>query len=140
MLAELLSDTWLKLVVATLTALGAIVTFYNTWRKERQRDSAEMQASRDTIPAVMRNLAAASVPMPAMQVDQVNEMFKCCEKLCVSMSQLATACDRHLEETRRAALASERAAEESRRLQGVIEKAAGEAADRAAAAKRLPRS
>lgn len=132
MLADLLSDTWLKLVVAALTALGACITFYNTWRKERQRDSAEIKASRDTIPAVMRNLAAASVPMPALQVDQVNELFRCVERLCASMNVLAIACDRHLEETRRGALASERAAEESRRLQGVIEKAASEASDRAA--------
>jgi hypothetical protein len=135
MLADLLTDTWLKLVVAALTALGALLTFWNTWRKERQRDSAEIQASRDTIPAVMRNLAAASIPMPALQVDQVNELFKCVERLCASMNQLAIACDRHLEETRRGALASERAAEESRRLQNVIEKAAGEAAERATEAK-----
>lgn len=139
MLADLLTDTYLKLVVAILTALGAIITFYNTWRKERARDGAEVQAARDTIPAVMRNLATQGVPMPALQVDTINDLFKCVEKLCASMNQLAIACDRHLEETRRAAEASARTAEESRRLQGVIERAASEAADRAADAKEAAR-
>lgn len=135
MLADLLTDTYLKLVVAILTALGALITFYNTWRKERARDGAEVKAARDTIPAVMRNLATQGVPMPAMQVDQINELFKHAENLCLAMKQLARACELHIDETRRAASAAERSAEESRRLQSVIEKAANEAAERARAAK-----
>jgi vacuolar-type H+-ATPase subunit I/STV1 len=147
MLAELLSDVWLKLVVAALTAFGALVTFYNTWRKERQRDSAEVTAARDTIPAVMRNLATASIPMPALQVDQVNEMFKHAEKLCLAMERLAEACRAHIEETkratdetRRAAAAAEKQADEARRLQSVIDQASRDADARAAAQRNSERS
>jgi hypothetical protein len=130
MLADLLTDTWLKLVVAVLTALGALLTFWNTWRKERQRDTAEIQASRDTIPAVMRNLAAASVPMPALQVDQLNELFRAAEKLAAEMTRLGIACERHTDETRRGSAAAESLSDEMRRLCAAITRSSREAEDR----------
>jgi hypothetical protein len=134
------NETWVKVGVGALAFFTILLQIYLNWRKERQTDEAMRIAAKATLTPTMQTLAAIGTPMQALHIDQVNDLFKCVEKLCASMNQLATACDRHLEETRRAAEASARTAEESRRLQGVIEKAAGEAADRAAAAKRLPRS
>lgn len=129
------NETWVKLGVGLLAFITITLQVYLNWRKERQVDEAVKLASRSTISPVMQTLAAIGTPMQALHVDHVNELFKCVERLCSSMNHLATACDRHLEETRRAAEASGRAAEESRRLQGVIERAANEAASRAAEAR-----
>lgn len=90
----LLSDDWVKIVVAALTAGGAILTFWNTWRKERKIDNANKEAARDVVPATMQMLARVGTPMPALQVDVVNDMM-------ATMERLNHRLDRNLEETRR---------------------------------------
>lgn len=90
----LLSDDWVKVGVATLTTTGAILTFLNTWRKERKIDLLTKEAARDIVPSTMQILARAGTPMPALQIDQTNDMM-------ATMERLNHRLDRNLEETRR---------------------------------------
>jgi hypothetical protein len=128
-LASLLSDPVTKAVLGFFSALGLLAAWVRTWFKEDSRYEADAAATRDVIPAMMRSLAPVT-PMPALQVDQLNEAFKVAEKLTVEMNRLVIACERHTEETRRASAAAEATADESRRLCAAITRSSREAEDR----------